>query len=181
MPNCRQDRIIIKRNILLLVFGVVALHMADQGLDMLQLYHRRGDSLLLFQTIYKITIVSVWTLFEFVMGVFCIRSGMVQLCLDEEGVHLCSLFREKELLWNQVQDWGIACDSARRIDSKICYMYFSPHQLPVRGEKGEKYTRQVIRVVVLQRDLEHFRQDVLPFCAAHINCAPFDAGPKELG
>lgn len=178
MPEFRQDCIIIKRNMTLLAFAVVTLYIGNLGLEKLELYFRR-DSMQEIHNLLKVAIMLTWTNLHLIAAAVAFRAGMVRLRLDAEGVHLHSLFRKRTLLWHHVQDWGISCDPTRRLDFKVSHLYFSPEKLPVRTGGGKRFTNGVIKVVVLPRDLENFRQRVLPFCAEKID-TPSDGDAQEL-
>ena len=172
MPEHRQNSVVIKCNRPLLLFGAVELYMANLGLEKLVDWFKR-DFYRTAMGALATAIIFCMTGILLGMGLWLLITGGRRLTLTPEGVESRFLFWKKQLPWSGIRDWGIGENTGLPLELPRMYLYFSAQTLPSNDKGEKKYGKETLRVFVIRRYLDQFRETVLPYCARNLEQEPF--------
>ena len=123
-----------------------------------------------------------WTVYLLFAGIFvgvptviCVPLIMISagehLMLDEEGVHLCYVFRRRKTLrWAEIMDWGTTELWHSKLPGMTHMLYFSPVPVPCKGKYKQIGAEKGIFAVGFHHTdfRERLFREMLQFCVERL-------------
>lgn len=165
MPERQQGNVVIKRNRLLLLAGVIGIYLGNTGAEKLIDWFKR-DFYASPMGALATAILFVWTGLMLAIGAFTLAAGSKRVLLSPEGVQCRRLFLCHRLSWDQIQQWGIISDHRLPWEGKVRHLYFTT------GNAAEKPSKRTIRIFVMHRYLEQFQDIAVSYCREQSGMPP---------
>ncbi|MCM1365491.1 MAG: hypothetical protein NC122_10210 [Faecalibacterium sp.] len=119
-------------------------------------------------------------LFSIIMAVIGIASiikdfpNISTLTIDQNGIKSKLLFAEKQITWNELQDFGFSYYAETRYDGELFNLYFSGETLETGKNGKKKLNGKTIRAYVHDDEYDTFESEVISFCRKYTSLLPYD-------
>ncbi|MGN1443588.1 MAG: hypothetical protein ACI4XE_07050 [Acutalibacteraceae bacterium] len=172
----KANEVVVKRNNLLIVFGVFVLGIGIGVVPMLLDFPKpeiTGEYEL--SEVFGFLFGCLWLLVISGNGIFCITAGFKRIVIDSDGVTCKGLFGVKKLSWSAVADYGVYWDGQTRPTSFHEYvLYFADAVLPVNRKLTKKKPgRNTVKTHFLSVRFSDEPEKILAFCRRYSSVTPF--------